>query len=113
MKKIIIGLTVITLLSIVSVSSADRGDRHDRLRVRADYDSPFIVKLFFGSGRHSDYRAERHRPRQVEKRIYKERGPYGEKVVITKTIYKKGNDRPYWKKWKRHRHDRNDWRDRH
>ncbi len=109
MKKALISFTVVFLLSIASAGYAERSVRHDRQRVSSDYKSPGMIKLFFGSGRYWDFRGERHRPRYVEKRIYKDRGPYGEKVVIKKKIYRRGYDRPYWKKWKRHRHERNNW----
>ena len=115
MKKVLIAVTVVSLLSIASIGSADRGNRHERQRVRSNHDSPVIVKLIFGSSRYSDYREKRHRPRYVEKHVYKERGPYREKVVIKKKFYRRGYDRPYWKsvRYDRHRNDRYNWRDRY
>ncbi len=114
MKKILAGLMVLSMLSVASVTYADRDVRHERQRARADHDNSPIVKLFFGFGGYPEYRGERHRPRYVEKTIYKERGSYGKRVVVKKKFYRRGHDRPYWKsvRYDKQRHNRHGWRDR-
>ncbi len=115
MKKVLAGIMVLSILFIASVTYAERDGRHDRHRARADHDTPTIVKLFFGFGGYPEYRGERHRPRYVEKTIYKERGRHGKKVVIKKKFYGRGYGSPYWKnvRYDRGRHDSHGWRDRH
>ena len=115
MKKVLIAVTVVSLLSITSIGSADRGDRNERQMVRSNHDSPVIGKLIIGSSRYLDHREKHHSPRYVEKNVYKKRGRYGDKVVMKKTIYRMGHDRPYWKsvKYDKHRNDRHHWRDRY
>ncbi len=115
MKKVFAGLMVLSMLSIASVTYADRDGRHERHNARVNHDTPTIVKLFFGFGGYPEYRGERHRPRYVEKTVYKKRGRYGKKVVIKKKFYGRGYDRPYWKtvRYERGRHDRHGWRDKY
>jgi hypothetical protein len=119
MKKLLIGLTVISLLSIASVTYAGNDFRHERHVVRSGYDSPVIVKIFFGFGKHSSYWGDRHNHRYVEKRTYFKRRPYWKRAGYMKKFYRRGYDRPFWRHdnhdgYNRHdRHGRHDWNNRY